>query len=118
MAEKLCELKKKGGSGGSSNDFVFFFNTKTMTSGGLAGYHSVGATDNGKLTIKTDVYSYTGYTFNTSDFSGTLTSGSGSITIKKAGNYEINNNGTITNQNFVANSVVSVPNALYTLRKL
>lgn len=102
----------------SGSEFVLFFNTKTMTPGGLNGYHSVGATDDGELTIKTDAYGPTGYTVNTSDFSGTLTNGAGTITVLKAGRYEIDNNGTISYQNLAANDTVSVPNNLFTIRKV
>lgn len=52
----------------------------------------------------------TSYSLSGDDFSGTVYNNTSStITIRKAGTYEINNNGTISTQVFMANDSLSLP---------
>lgn len=64
--------------------------------------------------------SQTSYSLIGDDFGGIVYNNgvTSNITVKKAGTYEINNNGNITTQNFNANDTFTLPNVAYSIRKI
>lgn len=62
----------------------------------------------------------TSYSLIGDDFGGIVynNGATSNITVKKAGTYEINNNGNITTRKFNANDTFTLPNNNYSIRKI
>lgn len=109
MAEKICSLKKSGSSGETKDNVFLILSANQQLSSTVN--KCVCYTDDNNVVSKIGSVPYAGGTFFTisgNDFSGTYRSSTNSITVKKGGKYQINDNGTITTVNIPDNGTISV----------